>query len=689
MHLESLAIENFRAISKLSMTFGSSANVLVGPNAVGKTTLLEAIRFNKALLAPRTSQETQAIMVHLGISSNQLPQILNFDAIAGDPTKKIIVNCIYKLSEEDLRILPELTQQLTRSVAAAQVGIIGTGQNSQNQMIQFFGTPAGRQALESSVAFVQENIGTMARAGTCELKLLIEPRTGQIQGESLFGQVVFAGLEARNSPYKTSFSYFSADRAMTTGDAQIQLGSVDAQQQLESHNSNPGLKFQRFKSTLFSSFVESEESRLQQDENFKKIFKDLLKEKELSNFSVNKFGQASIGVRDLRTGRVFDIDSLSSGEKGLILTFLIMSKAIERGGLVLIDEPEIHLNPAVCKDLLNFMLKRYLEPLNIQAIICTHSPEILTSAMREEKCTVHHIRAGGAVSIIRKQDQPEVAEALKLLGTSEVEEMLYDAVVFVEGADDVELLEAAFPAMLSRVKFRELFGRGEIENQIQKLQEAERNDLKENISYFLFDRDRKISELQSTPKVVVKQWDRYCLENYLIEPEILFDLLRKEFRSSKTPTNLGEATQRFTEIAMRQLQEVVIEEVYTNLAYDSPGIRRADKKSKTFEEAGTALFGRITKVRMELAPLDETQWKQKFVKTCDEMLAQRQQEWSTAWISKCSGKQFLNDVYADCGITVRPLVLKRRLLQENKYANEGKGTESWKLMSATFADLFK
>ena len=56
------------------------------------------------------------------------------------------------------------------------------------------------------------------------------------------------------------------------------------------------------------------------------------------------------------------------------------------------------------------------------------------------------------VSEIRKKDQPEVAQTLRLLGTSEVEEMLYEGVLFVEGEDDVDLLEEAFPDSLA--KFR-------------------------------------------------------------------------------------------------------------------------------------------------------------------------------------------------------------------------------------------
>ena len=59
MWLKSIAIKNFRTIENLSISFDERANVIVGPNAIGKTTLLEAIRLAKAALAPRTVNETE------------------------------------------------------------------------------------------------------------------------------------------------------------------------------------------------------------------------------------------------------------------------------------------------------------------------------------------------------------------------------------------------------------------------------------------------------------------------------------------------------------------------------------------------------------------------------------------------------------------------------------------------------
>ena len=86
MKLNTLAIRNFRGLENISITFDKSANVIVGPNAVGKTTVLEAIRSVKGTLSPRTLDETQHVFVTLGAVSPHNLQRLNYTVLARDPS---------------------------------------------------------------------------------------------------------------------------------------------------------------------------------------------------------------------------------------------------------------------------------------------------------------------------------------------------------------------------------------------------------------------------------------------------------------------------------------------------------------------------------------------------------------------------------------------------------------------------
>ena len=681
MHLGSLTIKNFRSLKELRMEFKSGANLIVGPNAVGKTTVLEAIRLAKAVLAPRTAQESTQVFLSLGAMSQQLPQMFNFAAIAKDSSQPVEITCNYKLSEAEVSILPEVFGELSRATVAAQQGIPldrgGLG------LVQFISSPMGQQALRGAEQYVQQNMGRVAGERLCKLSLVIDTTRG-IAGQDYFSQILFSVLESRLSPFKTRFSYFPADRALPQGEVAIQLGTVDANQQLESHNSMPAIKYQRLKSTIFAGLVEGPEGKAHLESTFNTIFGKLLVGRVIEKFGVNQHGQASILIRDTHTGEVFDIDSMSSGEKGLILTFLVIAKSVERGGLILLDEPELHLNPAVCKSLLGFLLDNYLVPNDIQAIICSHSAEIFSAAMRREECTAYHLRQGSMVSEIRKKDQPEVAQALRLLGTSEVEEMLYEGIVFVEGEDDVELLEEAFPESLARVKFRELAGRGEVEKHIERLQDAEKKGQRENITYFLFDQDGRPTSLQSTPKVRIKQWDRYCVENYLLEPEIIFDLVRKEnYAKKEFPSNIGEAKKLFQEVANLQLVSRVIREAYDSYKFGDPRLRAKEIAAKDFPEAAKILFDRLEGIQGQMKSIKRPDWERDFINKCQALLKEREQEWLDAWNIRCSGKQFFKDIYARCAIAIAPLIFKRQLLTQCKLV----GAEGWKLLRATFIEL--
>jgi hypothetical protein len=85
---------------------------------------------------------------------------------------------------------------------------------------------------------------------------------------------------------------------------------------------------------------------------------------------------------------------MSSGEKGLVLTFLFVRMSMEQGGIVLIDEPELHLNATVQANILNFLIEHCVKPLSLQVFLCTHSPEIVRDAYERDDCGLYHLRAG-------------------------------------------------------------------------------------------------------------------------------------------------------------------------------------------------------------------------------------------------------------------------------------------------------
>jgi predicted ATP-dependent endonuclease of OLD family len=178
------------------------------------------------------------------------------------------------------------------------------------------------------------------------------------------------------------------------------------------------LKYNRLKPTIINNLLFSSATKERLETDFKKIFSFVLKDRALVGTNVtNQFGLISIQIKELADGRIFDIDQMSSGEKGLILTFLLISNSLAEDAIILLDEPELHLNPAVCKLLLPFLIDEYLAPRKIQAIICTHSPELLGAAFDRKDCSLHHLQSPSVISKIYPEDKREVFDALRRLGT--------------------------------------------------------------------------------------------------------------------------------------------------------------------------------------------------------------------------------------------------------------------------------
>jgi len=373
---------------------------------------------------------------------------------------------------------------------------------------------------------------------------------------------------------------------------------------------------------------------------------------------------------------------MSSGEKGLILTFLLIARSVEEGGLILLDEPELHLNSGVCKNLLDFLLDEFCLKSKTQVILCTHSPEIMSAALRREDCNVFNMRRESPTSLIRPSDHAEAAQSLKQLGISEIEALLFDAVVFVEGPDDVELLEYAFRDFLSRLKFKELTGRGQVEKYIKLLIEADKGAKAENTTLFIFDRDSKPTTLHSTKHVKIRQWGRYCLENYLIEPDILYDTVRDDLKPKNWPATYGEANDLFICLAKRQLRGRIVEETFKSLKLQDVRLRTEDKKD-SFADAATSLFAKLKLLREQIVLSDEEAWVSDFTSRCAEQFEAEDADWTKNWIDKCSGKQFLIDVYSHASPKADITMFKRSLLTAHKL----KDSQSWQLLRTTVQEL--
>jgi predicted ATP-binding protein involved in virulence len=661
MKIEEVEITNFRAIQKVRINFDGVVNVIVGPNAVGKTTILEAIRLVKAILAPRTPNETSQALISAGASSPHIPQQINVAAIARDIDKPVQIIVRFKLEDQEIQALGQNIPRIALQIVQAQIG-----QSFSNQalLVGYLNSDQGKRQISEANQNVEHAFTRMSVNKICTLGVTFSNLNSQIISENQFDQWFFTFLEQNLSPFKTVFSYFPADRAIPIGDPGIQIGGGDIGNQLESHNSQPQLKYARLKNTIFNAQLMDDGSKEEMNETFKSLFEKILKDKSLKSISVSPFGLISIQIEDKKTQRVFEIDGLSSGEKGLILTFLTISRSVFQNGIVLLDEPELHLNPAVCRQVLDFILREFGIKKNIQFILCTHSPEILSATINSESCSLYHLISDERATKVRYKDQSELTDALRKLGASEADALLYQGTVFVEGVDDEELLVTGFPERMKRFKVKDLGGRIEIEKNIKLIQDQESAGSDVGRQIFIFDLDSKPSSLQSKGSVEVLQWQKTNLENYLIDEEAIFDLVKNEKKSKINPSTISEVSDILKELAMSQIDEFSSRLAFRNFQYGNLQFEKSDFANNSIDAVSDLLFARVSNVRLRIGELSFTEWKIKFLAEREKIAVDTKIDWEPSWKIRCDGKKLLADLQQKIGLKISLRQFKAEVMQK-------------------------
>jgi energy-coupling factor transporter ATP-binding protein EcfA2 len=230
MHIRHVAIKNFRALEDIDCPLGPRINVIVGPNGVGKTTILQALRLTKALLAPRTQNETQQVLISLGAASPHFPQRIFLNSLARDASRLVEVRATFELSQSEISTLQLSLAPLVQTLVASQ---LGQAFANPTALIAFLQSPAGEQARAAARTELVGGLDKLQREKSLVLGISLDGNTGQIIATDPLSGALIGFLDQRLPPSTSVFSYFPADRALPMGEVNLQLGGPDAQQQLE------------------------------------------------------------------------------------------------------------------------------------------------------------------------------------------------------------------------------------------------------------------------------------------------------------------------------------------------------------------------------------------------------------------------------------------------------------------------
>lgn len=675
MKIASISANNFRALKSVKIAKAHKLNVIVGPNAIGKSTLLDVIRLPKTVLAPRFSNEGQQTLSSIGAlgPNNQVIGSRGVDiaGLANDPSQEISLAVELEFDDVDIAKLKSSAGPLAMMLIQAELGAASDGPLA---FAQFLSTANGQKRMTEMMTTVGTRLNELSPGYRASLNLRMDPQQGFFRGSDGFANAMVTMLERRLPNHKALFSLFPADRALPQGDQAIQVGSGDAQQQLHSYMAQPGLKYARLKQAIIHSVLLRREGYSTLEAEFNLIFDNLLPGKKFAGVKFNDLGLLKIFVHDQRTNKTFDIDYMSSGEKGLALTFLFLRLSMDKGGIVLLDEPEMHLNAAVQAKLLPFLVEHCIKPMGLQAFVCTHSPEVVRAAFDTEDCGLFHLRASDDLTPVYRQDSEELFEIFERLGSSTAEVLFSNGSVFVEGPHDSAILQAGFGDTVSGFKITAVGGRAEIEREVPALQEQERNGLLTKVQLFILDNDRNPTGIKSSPLVRIVQLKRYCIENYLLNENMLFDLLKVHAKNDVE--SRGAFPKILEELALSQTAELAIWDTYVAMMPKPLGLRRQEVRQKGFDQVAGILATQLQEIRATVGTINAVVWERAFIEGCNSAQERLNQEWSAKWRDLCNGKQLIDDLYIKYQISMRKLEFKKEIIK--RMAAEK--TDDWRVL---------
>ena len=153
--------------------------------------------------------------------------------------------------------------------------------------------------------------------------------------------------------------------------------------------------------------------------------------------------QLSFSFLLTKDGEQRSTDMFSSGEREIVHFLLAMFALNVRDGLVLVDEPELHLHPRWQRIFLG-LFRDVSVDRNNQFVVTTHSPVFVTPETIDSVTRIYRTPGKGSSRVaLRNVELPEKKNLVRMINSQNNERLFFaDKVVLVEGITDRLLMES-------------------------------------------------------------------------------------------------------------------------------------------------------------------------------------------------------------------------------------------------------
>ena len=369
MRIVSLLVQNFRAIDRIELTNLQDMIVIAGPNGSGKSCILDSIRLFKSVYGGYQPNEWQQwfgeFQIDFQRNPHQMASLLRTDK------RPAIIQASLRLADDEaiylgnnLKLLLEEHIWKTLIPGAQERG--------------FHTRPGLAAELRAHKPTVDARVSELTPAINQQLKrkhirgrLIIYP-DGNVEAEvNVLLELIFSAFLPKRIgliDYHGSHRHYGRE----------QLGGINLNLEKEEERYrtaslyNYGNKYANIKSEMAAEYVrQALTDRVSDDQpsNHEAQLSDTLKELFQTFFPGKTFlgpqptddGSLQFPVQ-LEDGTTHDINELSSGEKEVLFGYLRLRNSAPRYSVILLDEPELHLNPALVRGLPQFYLRETRSP---------------------------------------------------------------------------------------------------------------------------------------------------------------------------------------------------------------------------------------------------------------------------------------------------------------------------------------
>jgi hypothetical protein len=541
MKITNLAVSNFRAIREVEMTDLGDMIMIGGPNGCGKSCILDSIRLLKSVYGGYSPNEWQQWFGEFQIDFQRNPrQMMN---LLRDRSKSAVVELTIELHPNEIEHIRFKARSLAEDLVWKSVvpGLNDPwlrGRSALAAELRAYKPEVDRKTDEALPALLSQ-LAEATHQGRLEITPLGEARTTN----NVLLEILFSAYE----PKKIGLlDYHGSHRNY----GREQLGGINLNLETEEDRSrqhvlyNYGQKYANIKSEMAAEFVRQaltdkavgvSYSRKAQSlsETLQELFAIFFPGKRFEGPVPTPEGNLDFPVTIEGGGR-HDINDLSSGEKEVLFGYLRLRNSAARYSIILLDEPELHLNPALVRGLPQFYHKHLGINLDNQIWLVTHSDAFLRESVGNPGIGVYHMQysrsnteAGNQIRQIRADEEVETA-IIELVGDLAAYRP-GAKVVFFEGEDsefDLKTVARLFPDAEKTMNFVSGGNRTRVERLHRTLEASVKAGSIPVKIYSIVDKDSGPEEGGTVFKRHFT-WDVYHIENYLLEPTYILESLKQ------------------------------------------------------------------------------------------------------------------------------------------------------------------